>query len=400
MNDPFKSASRGSEQASLDGNGFETSQISGIPACSICGRQDETLRLVIYPYVISLIVVTFRRAFTGLWCRKHRIQRLGLAGLITSTIGWLGIPFGFLFTPLALYKLAKGGEQPADVNLGILRRLADHKQKGGDFQGARRCLEEALKFKEEGELREGLIRLYRSYPSTIRGSGLATFIPFLSVMFGASLIGVMIGGIDYGFTRVLFQFLGEEVPIYVAIMTWVPLVAMLFLGGLILFHLVRWGLESSKTHQPLLAAALAFISSALALYGVMEGRVIGEYIEQLAMDFPFESIVDFINTTGMVLTQGGTWIIEDALVTGEMTSIIYLLVIVVAGIFYFAVSINEASRTARWEQGIRNLLEGVSAPRITTSVSGWLAIAAVVLGLVLLTSVFLFQGIPSPTAEV
>jgi hypothetical protein len=35
-------------------------------ACQLCGRQDETLRVVLYPYVISVVVVTFRRSFAGL----------------------------------------------------------------------------------------------------------------------------------------------------------------------------------------------------------------------------------------------------------------------------------------------------------------------------------------------
>ena len=30
--------------------------------CQLCGRQDETLRVVVYPYVVSLLVVTFRRS--------------------------------------------------------------------------------------------------------------------------------------------------------------------------------------------------------------------------------------------------------------------------------------------------------------------------------------------------
>jgi hypothetical protein len=37
-----------------------------VPACSICGRQDETLRLAAFPYVFSVVFLTFRRAFAGL----------------------------------------------------------------------------------------------------------------------------------------------------------------------------------------------------------------------------------------------------------------------------------------------------------------------------------------------
>ena len=69
------------------------------PACQQCGRQDETLRVVAYPYVVSIVVVTQRAAFSGIWCGTHRRQNLLKAGLLTSTLGWLGIPFGIIYTP-------------------------------------------------------------------------------------------------------------------------------------------------------------------------------------------------------------------------------------------------------------------------------------------------------------
>ncbi|HUS83789.1 MAG TPA: hypothetical protein VMX56_01490, partial [Anaerolineales bacterium] len=94
-----------------------------IPACEICGRQDETLRLVVLPYVVSLVVVTFRRAWTGLWCSRHRNERRVLAGLITALAGWIGIPWGFVYTPMALINLAKGGDQPLDENVHLLQQL-------------------------------------------------------------------------------------------------------------------------------------------------------------------------------------------------------------------------------------------------------------------------------------
>jgi len=95
--------------------------------CQVCGRQDETLRVVACPYVLSLVVVTFRRAFSGLWCRRHRLRYQGLAGMISAALGWFGIPYGFVFTPVVLWKLAKGGELPAAQNQAMLRYLAEQK---------------------------------------------------------------------------------------------------------------------------------------------------------------------------------------------------------------------------------------------------------------------------------
>ena len=79
-----------------------------LPACSVCGRQDETVRLSVFPYVVSVVIMTHRRAFAGVWCRKHRTLRQLLASLITATVGWIGIPFGFIFTPVTLFSIAKG----------------------------------------------------------------------------------------------------------------------------------------------------------------------------------------------------------------------------------------------------------------------------------------------------
>ena len=47
-----------------------------VPACQECGRQDETLRVVAYPFVVSLVLVTFRRNFAGVWCGVHRPKHL------------------------------------------------------------------------------------------------------------------------------------------------------------------------------------------------------------------------------------------------------------------------------------------------------------------------------------
>jgi len=124
-----------------------------IPACEICGRQDETLRLVVLPYVVSLLFVTFRRAWTGLWCSRHRNERRFLAGLITALAGWVGIPWGFVYTPKALISLAKGGDQPADENARLLQQLAEDTLNTGDPHAAIRILEEALKLKEEAAIR-------------------------------------------------------------------------------------------------------------------------------------------------------------------------------------------------------------------------------------------------------
>ncbi len=50
--------------------------------------------------------------------------------------GWIGSLFDILYTPIVLYQLAKGGQQPADANLQILTVLAEDKLQKGDTAGA------------------------------------------------------------------------------------------------------------------------------------------------------------------------------------------------------------------------------------------------------------------------
>jgi hypothetical protein len=91
------------------GAGIVRPTIHGAPSCDVCGRRDESLRAVVIPYVFSLLVVTMRRSWMGVYCWRHRIQRLLAAGFISSLAGWWGIPWGFIYTPITLFKLAKGG---------------------------------------------------------------------------------------------------------------------------------------------------------------------------------------------------------------------------------------------------------------------------------------------------
>ena len=69
-------------------------------------------RYVIYPYVASLLVLTFRRNMgsvrlveTGNW----PMGPLFGAATITTFFGWWGFPWGIIWSPLALFNLWCGG---------------------------------------------------------------------------------------------------------------------------------------------------------------------------------------------------------------------------------------------------------------------------------------------------
>ncbi len=203
-----------------------------IPACQKCGRQDETLRLVAYPFVFSLVIVTYRRALRGMWCKTHRAQNLALAGLISSIFGWVSFPFGVVFTPVALFQLAKGGIQPADANIQILSTLAEDKLKNGDIAAAVSCMEECLKFRDDQEIKKRLNQIRPRYGAEAEPVGcLHVGLKMVGTLYLGMLIGTGIGILDYASRYFYLTLLTDKVPLLLAILGWIPLLAGAFIGG-------------------------------------------------------------------------------------------------------------------------------------------------------------------------
>lgn len=90
--------------------------------CAGCGRSGSTLRFAIFPYVISFVLITFRREWHGVYCQKCRRKEMSKAKLITALLGWWGIPFGILYAARYLF-FASEGVVPAQQNAAYLRVL-------------------------------------------------------------------------------------------------------------------------------------------------------------------------------------------------------------------------------------------------------------------------------------
>jgi hypothetical protein len=84
----------------------------------------EGSRLVVYEYCISLVVATLRRE------TRVRLLKPGELGLVRGlpfsilslALGWWGIPWGIIYTPLAIVTNCAGGR---DVTAEVLDRLHD-----------------------------------------------------------------------------------------------------------------------------------------------------------------------------------------------------------------------------------------------------------------------------------
>ena len=324
---------------------------SEAPACSVCGRQDETLRAVIYPYVFSLVVVTFRRAFAGLWCKKHRNLRLALASLITATIGWIGIPFGFFFTPVALFKLARGGDQPAELNADMLRALAERKLQQGDEKAAVRCLEASLQFRDDNTVRERLRQVRMKFGSPVlQGGCLHTVLTLAGVLLGAAGVGAAIGALDYVITAIFSAMVGEELSIYLVILSWAPFVAMTFIGGLSLFQIIEWGLARIRCRRLYLATSIGIVTAVLATYSLLQGSAISEYVAALLSGGVFESGFDAIFTGILFLPLGGLFWLLGFTELASVSDVIYIILLLVVLVYYLIMAVLTAIRTARWQQ--------------------------------------------------
>ena len=322
------------------------------PACSACGRQDETLRIVVYPYVFSLLVVTFRRAFTGIWCNKHRNLRLILASLITATFGWLGIPHGFLWTPVALIQLVQGGKQPAELNVEMLKSLAEHKMQQGDTEGAMGCLEASLQFRDDKVVRKRLREIRASSDSSVRQVGCwATVSALADVLLSAVGIGALVGVLDYIITAIFSSLMSGKVPIFMVIFSWTPFIMMTFIGGLLLFQITEQALTQIRCRRLSLAVSIGIVAAILAVYSVLQGSAISDYVAALFFSGEaFESVSEVIFTGVLVFLAGGFFWMLDYIELASVSSAIYIVLLFVTTGYYLIMIVVTATRTVRWQQ--------------------------------------------------
>ncbi|HEX7260217.1 MAG TPA: hypothetical protein VF258_00220 [Luteolibacter sp.] len=69
-------------------------------------------RLVSYPFIVSIVILTSQRSMGGVrWVKSGDWPMAPLirATVVTSLFGWWGIPFGPIFSGLSLFYLWRGG---------------------------------------------------------------------------------------------------------------------------------------------------------------------------------------------------------------------------------------------------------------------------------------------------
>ncbi len=356
-------------------------------ACSVCGRADETVRFVEFPFVVGILVMTFRPVYRGVWCRRHRLREQLKAGLITSTVGWLGFPWGFIWSPWALYHIARGGLQPAEVNTRILAEIAEQKYRSGDARGAIQCLEAAFRLNPVDEIRERLRDLYR-YSREPDGEP-GRFFPVLLISFaGLVILGGLVGLVDQIISYGLYAVTAGETTNLLALLSWFPLLSMTFLSGLALNSLTEGVLSRLKSRQKVFGGALALVFASLLLYGLLMGRAVGELGRMLVNDPSSVPAGARLFSTGAVFFKGGFYEVVDAIQFQETANFLYLAFLAAAAVFFLILSLGTALDATGWQLELENIRESMGSLRERKANPGWAAIA--ILGLVLagLTALF------------
>jgi hypothetical protein len=275
------------------------------------------------------------------------------AGVITGTLGWLGIPFGLLFAPWALFELARGGKQPSDLNATMLRELAERKAEAGNADAAIRCLEASLQFGQDEEVKKRISELRLGFAPAAEGGGRGrTLRSVVLLLLVAALLGTAIGAIDVTVHYDFSLAMGDESPIFLIVLSWTPMVAMAFVGGLVLASVLEWGLGRIRCCRlPLGIGAgtgAAFVTTygfcqgswmAYCVLGVLSGTVFGSAFE--AAIFGILSVV----------AGGLMWLdVSFQFALSSLWDTIYRAALVGITVYLVAMGIYIGVRTVRWQR--------------------------------------------------
>ncbi|MFW6116502.1 MAG: hypothetical protein ACOC6F_02130 [bacterium] len=170
--------------------------------CQSCGRSDHSLRLAVFPYVVSIVIVAFRRAAdAGVYCQTCRYRKSLKWGLITSFTGWWSL-WGFFWTVKALIDNGRGGSMPEEENRGFLAQFAWASATLGKIAQAKSALRDLRSYGADEESSRLALQLHEEYPEvqplSSNGFRYGFLGMVLSVVATYSLIGMLVFGFPGG----------------------------------------------------------------------------------------------------------------------------------------------------------------------------------------------------------
>ena len=118
---------------------------------------DPTLRVTVFTWVVSLLVVTYRRGWAKILCARCRTKYALFFDLQNFFMGWWGIPFGVCWTLEALWHNSLGGQQPEENNALFLAGLGNQSSsRKGDLKAAVSARRGKLRLKKRSTSRNVL----------------------------------------------------------------------------------------------------------------------------------------------------------------------------------------------------------------------------------------------------
>jgi len=368
-----------SQQTGAGAQEFGAEQI----ACQVCGSQDETLRLVSYPYVFSVIIITFRRVFQGVYCSRHANRYFFLAALITLTIGWMGIPFGILFTPITLFNLLRAEKGLRPANAKILLEIAKSKFEAGNPEEAAAYIKEALWLENTTQTRSrvkvmGLDLDIPEQPGVFRQVAI-----ILGVLVTTWLMGMLIGLID-GVVTTPFYGLEENVSVLVIIFSYIPLLLMLFFTGFVAARLAADAVQHSALRRIWLGRLLGLVLSFEMVYAILSGRFL--FSSQMANDAPV-MFDDRFFTFGQSVVHGGWQMLVGFL--RDPSFLLFGTLVLLAGVLFLWLIQDAISRMVRWRLALDGLTGKFNQESGILAVFGALSL---LLGITLILGVLFFPA--------
>lgn len=104
--------------------------IEGMSYSQLVGEVQSGGKFVVFEYCISILIMTFKRG-SGIYYLKPGEGALakGLPySLLSLALGWWGIPWGFIYTPMALITNFGGGKNVTAEVMASLTRAAQAPQ--------------------------------------------------------------------------------------------------------------------------------------------------------------------------------------------------------------------------------------------------------------------------------
>ncbi len=160
--------------------------------CEGCGKLDETLRATVFQYVVSVLIVSFKRGGgAGILCSNCRLSRAISYSIGSLLLGPWGLPWGLLWTIEALAANFSGGRQPKDVNGPLLRSLGAYLWSVGMKRQAVLALEASLHFEDIPDIKETVSRLRNSIAMPESPKWQFSISTLLAAAFGVVALGLL-----------------------------------------------------------------------------------------------------------------------------------------------------------------------------------------------------------------